>query len=168
MASSKQSLALLLAVLAAAAAAPASAAAGVPACGQVRKITVQNLCNHDLPLTLSLEAGSHELFAPGFVLRRGTHVSFPVCSWAGRLAAAGGAQARRRRRRRVVQRDLHPAGARHRRAARGPARGGGRLLGHCPAVGCGAGHGRCARETAAGSDCRNVDEIKIIYFDHRQ
>ncbi|CAN6334498.1 unnamed protein product [Urochloa humidicola] len=133
-ASCKLALSLLLVAVLAAAAAQASAAGGVPACGQqVRKITLQNLCDHDLPLTLSPEAGSHELFGAGFVLHRGTHASFPVCSWAGRRAA-GGAPPRRLRLRlrlRVVQRDLHPAGARprHHHAAR------------CPAVGCGAGTG---------------------------
>ncbi|CAN6352076.1 unnamed protein product [Urochloa humidicola] len=123
---------------------------------------------HDLPLTLSPEAGSHELFGAGFVLRRGTHASFPVGSW--HRGPAGSRRPAQRRRRRVVQHDLHPAGARHRhrRAARGP---GPRRR---PAAGTlprrrppRAGHRRCTRETAAGGDCRNVDELKVIYFDHQ-
>uniref|UniRef100_K3ZCR4 Uncharacterized protein n=1 Tax=Setaria italica TaxID=4555 RepID=K3ZCR4_SETIT len=54
--------------------------------------------------------------------------------------------------------------------ARGhPARGPGTRWpaeGHCPTVGCGAGHGRCSRKDEASRDCRNVDELKIIYYKH--
>nr|TKW28640.1 hypothetical protein SEVIR_3G338000v2 [Setaria viridis] len=203
MASCKLSLALLLAVLATAAASPATARGGVPACGRVRKITVQNQGRSqirrspgDLPLFSTNSSG---VGGP----RHGTHESFPVCSWTGRLSAAGAPP--RRRRRRVVRGGLHPAGAHPRRGhpARGPGTrwpaGGhlgaddgawyeagftqlepvhvevtphadpahcGRLEGHCPTVGCGAGHGRCSRKDEASRDCRNVDELKIIYYKH--
>ncbi|KAF8776648.1 hypothetical protein HU200_003372 [Digitaria exilis] len=167
MASCTRSLALLLAVLAAASTA-ADSAGGVEGCGfsgKVRKITVQNLCNHDLPLVVTPHAGSGRLFGEGFVLPRGRHQSFLVCSWAGQLAAAasppvelrlgvdGGAW---------YSADFTQLVPVHVTVT--PHTDGGRLEGQCPVVGCEAGHGRCSRHIAAGNDCRNVDELKIIFF----
>ncbi|CAL4905834.1 unnamed protein product [Urochloa decumbens] len=140
MASSKQSLALLLAVLAAAAAAPASAAGGVPACAT--SCSPRASCSAAARTCPSRSARGRGGSPRPAELRLGGAAWYSAT---------------------FIQ--LEPVTvAPH----ADPARGGGRLLGHCPAVGCGAGHGRCARETAAGSDCRNVDELKIIYFDHRQ
>uniref|UniRef100_A0A0A9DZZ7 Uncharacterized protein n=1 Tax=Arundo donax TaxID=35708 RepID=A0A0A9DZZ7_ARUDO len=169
MALSKQSVTLLLAVLAAAAAAAAaSAGGGNPACGHIRKITVQNLCGQDLPLTLEPLANSPHLFGAGYVLRRGTHAEFPVCWWTGRVHAPnaqsaefhlgvdGGAW--------YMASNTQPGGAGAVPMTVTPHtdRAHGALQGHCPAVGCG-NNGRCFAHAVPGGNCANVDELKIIY-----
>ncbi|XP_062201815.1 uncharacterized protein LOC133904365 [Phragmites australis] len=159
----KLSVALLLAVLAAAAA-TAAAAGG---CQKNKKITVQNLCGHDLPLTLTRLANSDPIFGDNtnvHVLRHGTHAEFPVCWWTGRLDAPG-----------APQTEFHlgvDGGAWYMAPNAQPGQAvpvtvtphttRGALQGHCPAVGC-PRHGVCFQHAVPGGNCHNVDEIKIIY-----
>ncbi|KAL6622462.1 hypothetical protein ACP70R_032341 [Stipagrostis hirtigluma subsp. patula] len=157
MASSKLSVALLVAALAAAA---AWTAAGAD-CG--RKVLVQNLCDHELTLTSAVRANSPPLFPGGaYKLPPGRHVEFPVCTWSGVLSA-GGAPA--------AECHLGTDGAWYRAPNANPGllamsitphTRSGALQGHCPAVGCRKG-GQCFRHDEAGGNCSNADEIKIIY-----
>ncbi|KAL6847350.1 hypothetical protein ACP4OV_023203 [Aristida adscensionis] len=162
MASFKQSVALLLlAVLAAAS--PASSAAGCAS--PLRKITVQNLCGRDLPVRSSVLGGSAPLFAGDGVreIRRGSHETFSVCAWTGRLDTAGAAQV-----------ELHVGsergGAWYQAPAAQPGMAvpvtvtphGAPLQGRCPAVGCTA-KGACFEHVVWGGNCFNVDELKIVY-----
>ena len=150
-------LGLLLAVLAA----TAMSAAG-DNCPQKRKITVQNLCGHDLALTLTPLANSPSLFGSGYVLRHGTHAEFPVCIWTGRLSAPGAP---------VAEFHVAPDGGawyQVSNAQSGPVRvsvtpHGQPLQGHCPTAGC-ADHGRCFAFSVPGGNCHSVDELKIIYY----
>ncbi|KAL6854268.1 hypothetical protein ACP4OV_019171 [Aristida adscensionis] len=161
MALSRQSAALLLAVLAAAAAPPASADAP---CG--RKILVQNLCDHDITLTLRPRGNPGPLFPGGaheHTVARRTHAEFPVCTYSGELAVAGAPPA-----------EFHFGGdGAWFRAPNNPDAGNlpvsitphtahGGLAGGCPAVGC-RRERRCFDHAEPGHNCANVDEIKIIY-----
>src|SRR4051812_35195783 len=86
MASSKPLAALLLAVaLAATAMSAADQVPAPPACQPNRKVTVQNLCGKDLYLDIEPLANSKLLYSPGHLLRHGTHETYNVCAWTGRV-----------------------------------------------------------------------------------
>ncbi|KAL6622460.1 hypothetical protein ACP70R_032339 [Stipagrostis hirtigluma subsp. patula] len=165
--SSKQSMvAFVLAALAAAA-----AAAGYPGCpAPSRKITVQNLCGRDLPVTVTMLGSSSPLFGASTnvrVIRRGTHETFAVCAWTGRLDTAGAAQV-----------EFHVGsergGAWYQAPAAQPGMAvpvtvtpHGKLQGSCPPVGCPV-QGKCYGHTVWGGNCFNVDELKIVYCQPQQ
>ena len=80
-------LATLLLVLAATA--MCAAGQGQPPSCNGHKVTVQNLCDHDLHLDIEPLANSYPLFSNGYLLPRGNHREFPVCAWTGRVKTSG-------------------------------------------------------------------------------
>lgn len=168
MAFSSSAAALLLLAAAAAAAAvllPAALADVTQAnCARNKKVTVQNLCTHDVTLTLEPLANSPALFTGGYTLHPHSHAEFPVCWWTGRLHAPGTDAA-------VVEVHVAVDGGSYYEATnaqqgqRVPVSvtpHGSPLQGHCPAVGC-AIQGRCSVHQVPSGNCRNVQEMKIIY-----
>ncbi|PAN21454.1 hypothetical protein PAHAL_3G467700 [Panicum hallii] len=157
--------ALLVAAVAVLLAASASAQTTHDNCAKNKKITVQNLCAHDVALTLEPLANSPHLFngAPTYTLRPHSHAEFPVCWWTGRLKAPGAPTA-----------EFHVGidGGSFYLAAntRQPGLGvpvivsphGSPLQGECPAVGCPV-QGPCSASQVPSGRCRNVQEIKVIY-----
>ena len=138
-------------------------------CAKNKKITVQNLCAHDVALTLEPLANSPHLFngAPTYTLRPHSHAEFPVCWWTGRLHAPGAPTAEfhvgvdggsfyltanKRQPGLAVPVIVSPHGA--------------PLQGECPAVGCPV-QGDCSAAQVPGGKCRNVQEIKVIYCSPR-
>ncbi|KAE8780230.1 hypothetical protein D1007_46622 [Hordeum vulgare] len=162
MAFSKPLAALLLAV---ALAATAMSAAGQDPqnCKPSRNVTVQNLCGKDLSLGIEPLANSKLLYSPGHLLRQGTHVSFTVCSWTGRvkvqdavvtefhLGYDGGAwyQVSTDQSRMPIRVSITPHGH--------------PLKDHCPTAGCTSG-GKCFEHSVPGGKCHGVDEIKIVFY----
>ncbi|KAL5225608.1 hypothetical protein ABZP36_012247 [Zizania latifolia] len=162
MAISKAQVAVLVVVVMAATAMMSPASGAYTGCGQTRKVTVQNLCGHDLALSEFPVANSAPLFGPGFVLRHGTHAEFQVCSWTGSVSAPEAAP---------VEFHVGPDGGAWYQVSNTQ---GGRvrvtvtphgypLQGHCPAAGC-RDHGQCFAHAVPGGNCHNVDELKIIYY----
>ncbi|CAN6329501.1 unnamed protein product [Urochloa humidicola] len=165
--SSKLALALLLAVTILAAS--TSAQTTHDNCAKNKKITVQNLCAHDVALTLEPLANSPHLFngAPQYVLHPHSHAEFPVCWWTGRLHAPGAPTA-----------EFHvgvDGGSFYLTSnTRSPGQSvpvivsphGAPLLGECPAVGCPV-DGKCSVSQVPSGRCRNVQEIKVIYCSPR-
>jgi hypothetical protein len=157
--------ALLVAAVAVLLAASASAQTTHDNCAKNKKITVQNLCAHDVALTLEPLANSPHLFngAPTYTLHPHSHAEFPVCWWTGRLKATGAPTA-----------EFHVGidGGSFYLAAntRQPGLGvpvivsphGAPLQGECPAVGCPV-QGPCSASQVPSGRCRNVQEIKVIY-----
>ena len=162
MAFSRPLISALLLVLAAS----ATCAAGqqghqAPAGCNGHKVTVQNLCNHDVTLYIEPLANSYPLFSNGYHLHRGTHREFPVCAWTGRVKTYGAA---------VVEFHFgHEGGAWYQLTtdqanadiAVSITPHGHPLLGHCPAAGC--RRGKCFKSSGPGGDCHGVSEMKIVY-----
>uniref|UniRef100_A0ACD5YM18 Uncharacterized protein n=2 Tax=Avena sativa TaxID=4498 RepID=A0ACD5YM18_AVESA len=125
------------------------------------KVTVQNLCDHDLKLDIEPLANSNLLFNNGYVLPRHQHKEFQVCAWTGRFKTAGAAM--------VEFHFGHEGGAWYQLTtdqanANIPVSctpHGHPLLGECPAAGC--RRGKCFSRSTAGGNCHGVSEIKIVY-----
>lgn len=166
MAPSSSALLLLLAAVAAVLAAstsPAAADLTHDNCAKNKKVTVQNLCTHDVTLTLEPLANSPALFTGAYTLHPHSHAEFPVCWWTGRLHAGADAAAVEFH----VGVDggsfyLAPNAQPSQRVPVSVTPHGSPLQGHCPAVGC-AIQGRCSVHQVPSGNCRNVQEIKIIY-----
>lgn len=153
-------------LLVAAALTAAAAAAGQDSCGG-HKVTVQNLCGHDLRMDIEQLANSKLLYSPGWVLRNGQHAEFPVCAWTGRVKAPGapvvefhmgydgGAwyQVSTDQSAMPVRVSVTP----HARSPKEP------LQGHCPTAGCSGGN-HCFEHAVPGGNCHAVSEIKIVYY----
>ncbi|NP_001144080.1 hypothetical protein Zm00014a_041938 [Zea mays] len=162
MASPKPSSAALLLLAAAAVLALARADLTHDNCVKNKKVTVQNLCSHDVTLTLEPLANSPPLFAGTYTLHPRSHAEFPVCWWTGRLRAPDAAQVEFH-----VGVDggsfyLAPNAQPGQRVPVSVTPHGSPLQGRCPAVGC-AIQGRCSVHQVPSGDCRNVQEMKIIY-----
>ncbi|XP_037456156.1 uncharacterized protein LOC119326636 [Triticum dicoccoides] len=160
MASSKPLAVLLLVVVALCA--TAMTAAGQGSCNG-HKVTVQNLCGHDLTLGIEARSNSKALFPNGYLLPSGKHESFDVCAWTGSVSAQGAAVAE-------FHMD-HEGGAYYEVStdqASMPVRvsvtpHGSPLQGHCPTAGCDTGN-HCFEHSVAGGNCHGVTEIKIVYY----
>ncbi|KAF8776646.1 hypothetical protein HU200_003370 [Digitaria exilis] len=166
--STSVSLLMAVAVLAAAVSSPATAQLTHDNCAKDKKVTVQNLCAHDVTLTLEPLANSPHLFnGAAYTLHPHSHAEFPVCWFTGRLHVAGAATAEfhvgvdggcfyltsnTRQPGQNVPVIVSPHGA--------------PLLGECPAVGCPV-EGRCSVSQVPSGRCRNVQEIKVIYCSPR-
>ena len=160
MASTKP-LALLLLVFVALCA-TAMTAAGQGSCNG-HKVTVQNLCGHDLTLGIEARSNSKPLFPNGYLLPSGKHESFDVCAWTGSVSAQGAAVAE-------FHMD-HEGGAYYEvstdqasMSVRVPVTPpGSPLQGHCPTAGCDTGN-HCFEHSVPGGNCHGVTEIKIVYY----
>jgi hypothetical protein len=154
---------LLLAAAVAVLASPAAAQTTHDNCAKNKKITVQNLCAHDVVVKLEPLANSPNFFngAPSYTLHPHNHKEFPVCWWTGRFHADGAPTAEfhvgidggsfyltSNTAGAAVPVIISPHGA--------------PLLGECPAVGCPVA-GRCSVSQVPSGRCRNVQEIKVIY-----
>lgn len=164
MASISKPVLMLLLIVTAAAAMGGAAAQGSQATCNGHKVTVQNLCGHDLKMDeLTPVADSKVLFPAGWVLPNNQHAEFAVCAWTGRLRAPG-----------AVEVDLHlghEGGAYYSvsTAQNGmPIRvsvtpHGSPLQGHCPTAGCNSG-GHCFEYSVPGNKCSGVTEMKVVYY----
>jgi hypothetical protein len=151
-------LALLLAL---AVAATATCASGQQDCSG-HKVTVQNLCGHDLNLGIAPVADSKLLFSNGMLLPHGRHQSFDVCAWTGSVSAQGAA---------VAKFHLGHDGGAYYEVSTDQANAavrvsvtphGNPLLGHCPTAGCNAD--KCFEHSVAGGNCHGVSEMKVVYY----
>lgn len=134
-----------------------------PSCSD-HKVTVQNLCDHDLRLDIEPLANSFPLFHNGYLLPRGTHREFAVCAWTGRVKLYGANT--------VEFHFGHEGGAWYQLT---PAAGqqssstipvsctphGHPLQGHCPTAGC--NEDKCFEHSVPGGNCHGVSEMKIVY-----
>ncbi|KAI4982258.1 hypothetical protein ZWY2020_022750 [Hordeum vulgare] len=154
------SLLLLLVALCATTAMPA--ATGQGSCDG-HKVTVQNLCGHDLNLGIEALSNSKALFPNGWLLPSGKHESFDVCAWTGRVSAQGAA---------VAEFHLDHEGGAYYEVSTDQASmsvrvsvtpHGAPLQGHCPTAGCDTG-GHCFEHSVPGGNCHGVTEIKIVYY----
>jgi len=161
--SSAAALLLLAVAVLAASSTPVLADLTHANCAKNKKVTVQNLCTHDVTLTLEPLANSPPLFTGAYTLRPHSHAEFPVCWWTGRLHAGGDAA--------TVEFHvgvdggsfyLAPNAQPGQRVPVSVTPHGSPLQGRCPAVGC-AIEGRCSVHQVPSGDCRNVQEMKIIY-----
>ncbi|CAM0949460.1 unnamed protein product [Alopecurus aequalis] len=153
-------LALLLVLAASAMCAVGQQGQAPPSCNG-HKVTVQNLCDHDLKMYIEPLANSYPLFNNGYHLPRGTHREFSVCAWTGRVKTYDAA---------VVEFHLgHEGGAWYQLTTDqsnayipvSVTPHGNPLLGHCPAAGCRTG--KCFQSSGPGGDCHGVTEMKIVY-----
>ncbi|KAF7070878.1 hypothetical protein CFC21_076318 [Triticum aestivum] len=156
-------LAALLLAVALAATAMSAAGQDPQNCKPSRKVTVQNLCGKDLYLGIEPLANSKLLYSPGYLLRHGTHVSYDVCSWTGRVKVQdavvtefhigydGGAwyQVSTDQSHMPIRVSITPHGH--------------PLKDHCPTAGCNSG-GHCFEHSVPGGKCHGVDEIKIVFY----
>jgi len=74
-------LAVAVAAMLAASSTPVLADLTHANCAKNKKVTVQNLCSHDVTLTLEPLANSPALFAGAYTLHPHSHAEFPVCWW---------------------------------------------------------------------------------------
>ncbi|CAD6267403.1 unnamed protein product [Miscanthus lutarioriparius] len=161
--SSAAALLLLAVAVLAASSTPVLADLTHANCAKNKKVTVQNLCTHDVTLTLEPLANSPPLFTGAYTLRPHSHAEFPVCWWTGRLHA--GADAATVEFHVAVDGGsfyLAPNAQPGQRVPVSVTPHGSPLQGRCPAVGC-AIEGRCSVHQVPSGDCRNVQEMKIIY-----
>ncbi|KAM0855760.1 hypothetical protein ACQ4PT_049549 [Festuca glaucescens] len=157
MAFSKALVALLLAL--AATAVSVAGQSQPPSCDG-HKVTVQNLCDHDLRLNIEPLANSKLLFSNGYLLPRGTHREFPVCAWTGRVKLYGAD---------MVEFHLGHEGGGWYQLTPGPTKSTipvsctphGKLQGHCPTAGC--TRSKCFEHSVPGGNCHGVSEMKIVY-----
>ncbi|KAI4982246.1 hypothetical protein ZWY2020_022738 [Hordeum vulgare] len=126
------------------------------------KVTVQNLCGHDLNLGIEALSNSKALFPNGWLLPSGKHESFDV-RLDGRVSAQGAA---------VAEFHLDHEGGAYYEVSTDQASmsvrvsvtpHGAPLQGHCPTAGCDTG-GHCFEHSVPGGNCHGVTEIKIVYY----
>jgi hypothetical protein len=161
MAFSKALVALLVVALAATAMCAAGQGQYQPRTCNGHKVTVQNLCDHDLKLDIEPLAHSDALFHNGYILPHHVHREFQVCAWTGRFKAYGAAM--------VEFHFGHEGGAWYQLTSDQPATDvpvsvtphGHPLLGDCPAAGC--RRGKCFSRSTPGGNCHGVSEMKIVY-----
>ncbi|CAM0949461.1 unnamed protein product [Alopecurus aequalis] len=153
-------LALLLVLAASAMCAAGQQGQAPPSCSG-HKVTVQNLCDHDLRLDIEPLANSYPIFNNGYLLPRGTHREFPVCAWTGRVKVYGA---------NMVEFHFGHEGGAWYQLTPGQSRStipvsctphGHPLQGHCPTAGC--TRARCFENSVPGGNCHGVSEMKIVY-----